>query len=446
MEKNLTAKFVEPVPEEELNIKPGKGWWLPIFPVSHHAKKLRLVFDSKAQFQGKCLNDFLLKGPDENNKLMGVLLRFRKGPVGFASDVEAMFHQFHVSKEDSNYLRYFWYKDNDPENPLIQHRARVHIFGNKPSPSVANFGLKYAVKDAAPEAREFIFDHVYVDDGLCSTSSPTEAIKTLTKAREALSKVGVRLCKIMSNVPEVLNAFPASEIAKPSSLELKEAGIHGALGVQWDTEVDSITVSVNVSDKPYTKRGVISVINSVFDPLNIIVPIVVSGRILQRKLLSSNDDTKIEWDTELPAHLKEDWLLWLQDLRSLVKISIPRSYIPFNFGDVISRELHTFADASIHAIAHVTYLRSVSAGGSVIVSFVSAGAKLAPKNCTSIPRLELCAALQASLATMEIANELNYESLKICLHSDSTVTLGYIFNTSKRFPRDLSRRESLNRL
>ncbi|XP_070203688.1 uncharacterized protein [Littorina saxatilis] len=60
--------------------------------------KIRVVFDCSAQHFGVCLNDLLLQGPDLISSLVGVLCRFRKGPVAFACDIEKMYHQFHVSK------------------------------------------------------------------------------------------------------------------------------------------------------------------------------------------------------------------------------------------------------------------------------------------------------------------------------------------------------------
>ena len=204
MQANIDAKFVEVVPENEIVPVPGKAWFLPIFPVVNPKKdKVRLVFDSSAIYKGTSLNNQLLKGPDENNRLKGVLHRFRKGPVGFATDVEAMFNQFHVTKPDSDFLRFYWFSQNDPSQKLVQYRARVHIFGNKPSPSIANFGLKYVMMlpsaEQYPEARSFVYDSVYVDDGLNGVNSSTEAIKIIRNTEEVLSKVGVRLCKIDSN-------------------------------------------------------------------------------------------------------------------------------------------------------------------------------------------------------------------------------------------------------
>ena len=43
-----------------------------------------------------------------------------------------------------NFMRFFWFKDNNPDNPLVHFRANVHIFGNKSSPSVAIAGLRKA--------------------------------------------------------------------------------------------------------------------------------------------------------------------------------------------------------------------------------------------------------------------------------------------------------------
>lgn len=445
MQKNLDARFVEEIPEADLSTRPGKAYWLPIFPVSHPKKKLRLVFDSSAKFEGTCFNDYLLKGPDENNRLKGVLLRFRKRPIGFSSDVEAMFNQFHVFPEETDFLRFYWFRNNNPEECIVQYRARVHIFGNKPSPSVANFGLKYAVnlEPEAIEARKFIHENVYVDDGLCSANTPEEAIAIIKSTRQALGKVDVRMCKIMSNSSEVLDAFPKSEIAKPTTLvEFKDNTFHGALGITWNIENDSFIFVFKIPKKPFTKRGIVSILNSFFDPLGFISPVIITGRILQRKILSIDRDSNDGWDKELPSTHKPEWESWLTDLEDLKQYSIQRSFIPLNAGNIVRREVHTFADASFQSIAYVSYLRSVSEDNKVYVSLISASSRLAPKCTTSIPRLELCSAVAAAIATVELTKELDIEPSSVTLYSDSTVTLGYLKNSSKRFSKYVGRRVS----
>ena len=71
-------------------------WYLPSFAVFHPQKpgKIRVVFDSSAQHSGISLNDVLLTGPDLNNSLLGVLMRFRKEKVAVMADIQQMFYCF----------------------------------------------------------------------------------------------------------------------------------------------------------------------------------------------------------------------------------------------------------------------------------------------------------------------------------------------------------------
>ena len=447
MQTNIDAHYVEEIPADEPMPTDGKAWWLPIFPVVHPKKKKnRLVFDASASFHGTSLNDRLLKGPDENNLLKGVLLRFRKGPVAFSSDVEAMFHQFHVDPKDCNFLRFFWFRENSPENELTQYRALVHIFGNRPSPSIANFGLRHATKlDNAyqyPEAQSFICNNIYVDDGLGSAQTAGEAVKTLKDARTILKTVGVRLHKIASNSPDVLSEFPEADLAsQPQSIELGDCTTHGALGVSWNTRTDEFLFSIDVPDKPFTRRGVLSTVNTLFDPLKVAAPIVLTGRLLQRALLAATDNSS--WDETLDPALYNEWSDWKKSLSELKDLTLPRSFIPEGFGAPVRCEVHTFCDASNCAIAYVSYLKVINSSNDIHVSFICACSKLAPKGTTSIPRLELCSAVEASIGTSEILRELHLPIDSVKLYSDSTVTLGYIANTTKNFSNYVSRRVTL---
>merc|ERR1712015_36346 len=80
----------------------------------------------------------MVQGPDRNNSLRGVILRFRRHPYAVTADVENMFHQFAVPDKDKTYLRFFWYENNDPDRPMIEYWAKVHLMGLKSSPAIAN--------------------------------------------------------------------------------------------------------------------------------------------------------------------------------------------------------------------------------------------------------------------------------------------------------------------
>ena len=105
----------------------------------------------RAQHYGVSLNDVLLTGPDLNNSLIGVLIRFRKELVAIIADVQQMFHCFVVREDHRDYLRFLWHRDNDSSKDLIEYRMKVHVFGNSPSPAVATYGLRQAARDCEQE-------------------------------------------------------------------------------------------------------------------------------------------------------------------------------------------------------------------------------------------------------------------------------------------------------
>ncbi|XP_068684798.1 uncharacterized protein [Montipora foliosa] len=169
-------------------------------------------------FDGVCLNDYLLQGPDQFNTLLGILCRFRQERVAFMTDIKSMFHQFMVSEEHRDLLRFLWWEDGDPKKEFVEYRMKVHLFGAGSSPGCANFGLKKATDDGeaeyGKEAAEFIRRDFYVDDGLKSVGTIEEAVNLIKASQGICARAGLKLHKIMSNKREVLKAFPIEERAQ----------------------------------------------------------------------------------------------------------------------------------------------------------------------------------------------------------------------------------------
>ena len=130
MQKMFSNDHAKIVPQEDL--RPDKlCWYLPHFGVYHPKKKdkIRVVFHSAAESNGVSLNKLSLSGPDLTNNLLGGLLRFRQDPVALAGDIEQMFHSFKLKEEFRDFLRFLWYKDNDPNGAITEYRMKVHISG-----------------------------------------------------------------------------------------------------------------------------------------------------------------------------------------------------------------------------------------------------------------------------------------------------------------------------
>ena len=81
MQRMITSGYVENV--ELTKGQEGKTWFIPHHGVYHKDKpgKIRIVFDCSAKFKGISLNNCLYQGPDLNNNLLGVLLRFRRKSI-----------------------------------------------------------------------------------------------------------------------------------------------------------------------------------------------------------------------------------------------------------------------------------------------------------------------------------------------------------------------------
>lgn len=110
-----------------------------MFGVYHPQKldQIRVVFDSSTKYEGASVNDMLLSGPDMNNTLLGVLIRFRKEPIAVTPDMQQMFYCFAVDEKHHDFLRFLWFEDNDPQKSIGEFRMTVHVFGNSPSPAMA---------------------------------------------------------------------------------------------------------------------------------------------------------------------------------------------------------------------------------------------------------------------------------------------------------------------
>lgn len=435
MEASIADGYAERVPD--LQIETPVRWYIPHHGVYNEKKpdKIRVVFDCSTRHRGECLNDHLLQGPDLINPLIGVLCRFRKGKIAFSCDIQQMFHQFYVCKPHRDYFRFLWWENGDLEGPLRDYRMRVHIFGATSSPGCANFGLKKIARDnsdVCPQASKFIQQNFYIDDGLHSEDEIDAAVKILEGAVEICKRGRMRLHKIVSNSQELLSHFPASEIRDAQQLDLgakEEPQVERTLGLQWRIQEDTFSFTPEVKTKPVTRRGMLSTVATLYDPLGLISPIVLLGRIILQKMCRN----QALWDDPPPPEVAEDWRRWVEGLSALHSLRIPRSFVSPHFGKTASAELHHFSDASEKGYGQCSYLRLKDTHGHVHCSLVMSKARVAPLKSVTIPRLELQAATLSVRMAEFLHNQLAYDSLTHHFWTDSEIVLAYIANTQKQF-------------
>ena len=435
MQSYIDEGHARKVPESEIETS-NITWTLPHFPVTQQKKgKVRIVFDCAAKFKGSSLNDMLMQGPDLVNNLLGVLLRFRQEPIALCADIKSMFHQVKVTSSDAHALRFYWWPGGDLSKEPVLHQMMVHLFGLTSSPSCAAFCLRQTAVDFGSEFELEITDIIrknfYVDDCLHSVSSVSKAKIVIDQLTKLLSRGGFHLHKWITNNSDVLNSIEISERSKSlqKHFRLDDNMQERALGNVWNICSDTFTYEINMKEKPNTRRGVLSVVSSLYDPLGFVAPVT-----LEPKLIFQNAcKLKLAWDELLPPDLCSAWKLWLKNLSCLKKLQVPRCLKPVQFDKIKTCELHLFCDASSKAYSACSYIRLTNEEGNVHCCFLIGKCRLAPIKSITIPKLELTAAVLAVRLDALIRKELQLPYSSSIFWSDSAAVIKTIYNSKRRF-------------
>ncbi|XP_035774267.1 uncharacterized protein LOC118457066 [Anopheles albimanus] len=400
----LEKGYVRKCTPEELSVeKPRpRKWFLPIFTVTNPNKpgKVRLVWDAAAAVRGISLNSKLLTGPDLLCPLPSVLYKFRENLVALAVDIKEMYHQVIVAKEDEQSQRFLWRWGNQSVHPEEYVMTRM-TFGATCSPTCAQYVKNINAERFAkgfPEAVRCIKEQHYVDDMLASADNEHEAI-TLAQEVEYIHKQGgFQLHNWLSNSPAFTSTFnhDTSAVQQKAIDGSPEPSADKILGLWWDRNTDTFGFKLNSRCKEEmlglqnlpTKRQLLSILMSLFDPLGLIAGYLLYLKVLLQDVWRAGTG----WDDPIPSELETRWNRWRNGLSLIEDLRIPRCYRLRPRSAYLNVQLHIFVDAGRDGYAAVAYLR-FSDEKRVEVSLVGAKAKVAPLKYVSVPRLELQAAV-----------------------------------------------------
>ena len=212
------------------------------------------------------------------------------------------------------------------------------------------------------------------------------------------------------------------------SLDLNEQS-GSALGIPWSYEEDAFYFDDLPNTVELTKRGLLSAIAGVFDPLGLIGFDLVSAKIVLQEAFRLG----LAWDEPFPEEISVKVHEWIGNLERLQSLKIPRLICNASLGSIDYQELHMFSDASQSCFATTAFLRTVHSGGKISCSLVASKNRLAPIKGSTIPRLELQGAVLAARLYNVIKRELNINFASVTFWTDSTSCLGMIRNRTARF-------------
>ena len=415
----LEADFIEIVPDSAP--KDGESHYLP-----HHGVKkdsvttpLRMVFNCSAKTGGNpSLNDCLLTGPSLTTKLGDALLEFRTQKYGVVGDISKAFLRIGLQTCDRDFTRFLWYSDpHDPNSPLVTYRFKSVLFGATCSPFLLEATLEIHLQQSSSRFKDKLRKGLYVDNLQVVTSTTDELHSIYEDANETMARANMPLRMWVSNndslTERIKNDFPDQP-------ELPETNI---LGITWYPSSDTISVKAPTFEQRdvLSKRQLLSHISATFDPLGLLTPITIRGKMLMQEAWK----LKIDWDVALPQSFVTDWQEIQDNLLQINNVQFPRSVV--NDEDCI---LHVFCDASQHAYGACAYLTS-SARSHLLTS----KGRVSPVNNRSLPELELTA-IQVGTQLAHYIKDL-LKSVKITaiyIWSDNESALQWIRNDRSDTP------------
>lgn len=109
---------------------------------------------------------------------------------------------------------------------------------------------------------------------------------------------------------------------------------------------------MKVQDRPMTRRGILSVVNSIYDRLGFLAPVVLPAKLLLKELCKEQHG----WDDSINEEHTKVWRKWKEDVVHLSNFHVNRCLKPSDYGRTVTARLHHFSGASEHANGTVSYL------------------------------------------------------------------------------------------
>lgn len=402
--------------------RPANSYFLPHHPVlreKSETTRLRVVFNaSEPTTSGISVNDLQMIGPNIQDSLFNILLRFRQYKFVLSGDIEKMYRQVLVKESDRNLQLILW-RDNENE-PLRTLRLNTVTYGFA-SASFLSTRCIWELGEQCdnPTIKTIIQKDFYCDDLLTGANNADELRFIQRSVSDELSKGCFPLRKYRSNLD---NLLPSNSLTENSS-NLLISNSNSTLGIGWSPSTDKINFPINCAPETVcTKRSILSSTFKIFDPLGLLSLCTIKAKIILQQLWADKS-YKLDWDTPVPQPILSTWQKINKQLNSLADLQIPRRVLIDNPKYI---ELHCFCDASQKAYGSCIYIRSLDELGNVEIHLLCAKARVAPIKACSIPRLELCGAYLGAQLSASVLAALRLKIDRQVYWTDSNVVIGWL--------------------
>ncbi|GFV78761.1 integrase catalytic domain-containing protein [Trichonephila clavipes] len=318
-----------------------------------------------------------------------------------------------INPDQRKLQRILWRENMD--EPIKTFELSTVTYGTTSAPFLATRTLKQLALDEAgnfPLGSSVVMSDMYIDDVLTGAETLLEAKELKNQLINIFAKGDMVLHKWCGNNTELIEVSENYDFSDSSEIKV--------LGVYWNPKHDCFSFRVKIDlHELNTKRDVLSTIARIYDPLGLLGPVVAKAKIFLQKLWM----LKIDWTDLLPDTINREWRQFVESLRVVNDININRCIV-VEQPEVI--ELHGFSDASQSAYGAVVYCKSITSDGKMLVHLIASKSRVAPTKQTTIPRLELCAAVLLAKLVHHVKQALKLNVTNTFLWSDSMIVLSWI--------------------
>ncbi|GFV73429.1 integrase catalytic domain-containing protein [Trichonephila clavipes] len=286
---------------------------------------------------------------------------------------------------DQRKLQRILWRENMNE-PIKTFELSTVTYGTTSAPFLATRTLKQLALDEAgnfPLGSSVVMSDMYIDDVLTGAETLLEAKELKNQLINIFAKGGMVLHKWCGNNTELIEVSENYDFSDSSEIKV--------LGVYWNPKHDCFSFRVKIDlHELNTKRDVLSTIARIYDPLDTI---------------------------------NREWRQFVESLQVVNDININRCIV-VEQPEVI--ELHGFSDASQSAYGAVVYCKSITSDRKMFVHLIASKSRIAPTKQTTIPRLELYAAVLLAKLVHHVKQALKLNGTNTFLWSDSMIVLSWI--------------------
>ena len=395
-------------------------------------------FASKGQVS---LNSCMMTSSSGNRGLADILTTIRSQPFLAVGDLKKAYQQIFLGPVCRPYLKILHRRGglgSGGEEQVLE--ARRLLFGICKADTVNQFGNDKEVK-------EQVIRNSYTDNLHLLGKTKEEVLNHIKVCQEGMELRGfpVKNNEWVVNFP--LNSKADSNYNRSCEMML--------LGIIYNSVEDSLEIKINFKlsartrgekandrvlnsresvrrevEKGLTKRDVLSLVHSCYDPLSLLLPVHSSLKVLYRDLLLASPG--LLWDQRVPQEFDSRITALISQIVQLERVQVPR-YIFQGFPEEEKRRLVLFADGGLFGSTVKVYVVShkLNYRKELVSALLMCRHKL-PNNqaLQNAPKLEANALLMASRIAKKLKVELAIIIDEVLVATDSQLLINMIQGTS----------------